>query len=193
MVPYDNFNWISHAWEATALHGSISHDEVSAMLVILPTPAGLSAHDVTDIRQFTTLQGHRHQIPARQSLLDICPTGEDQKHFRKNSILHVLEILATEIQHLSKFKSSIPSISDSSAISPTKTEEYYLPTFDQEQGSTRGNMVVLEHYFGKVLDIPISRFEETMYTVLGDRLTTVRDRAAQDDRSTRSRPIIRSL
>lgn len=183
MLPYDNFNWISRAWEATALHGSVSHDEVSAILVILPTPPGLSAHDVTNIEQFAPLQGTRHRIPPRQSLTDICPTGPDQKEFRKNAILHVLQILATEIQYLSKFKSSIPKIADSSAIPPAKTEEYYLPTFDQEQGSTRGNMVVLEHYFGKVLDIPVTRFEKTMYTVLGDRLTTVRDRAAQDQRA----------
>jgi len=50
-------------------------------------------------------------------------------------------------------------------------------------------MVVLEHYFGKVLEIPKSTFEHTMFTVLGDRLTTARDRAAQDqhavDRSSR--------
>ncbi|KAF6754556.1 hypothetical protein DFP72DRAFT_753435, partial [Ephemerocybe angulata] len=42
---------------------------------------------------------------------------------------------------------------------------------------------VLEHYFGEVLDIPLAHFEKTIYTVLGDRLTTARDRAAQDQRS----------
>ncbi|EDR06304.1 uncharacterized protein LACBIDRAFT_300406 [Laccaria bicolor S238N-H82] len=49
LLPYDNFNWISKAWEATALHGSITHDEVSALLVILPTPEGQEAAKVTSL------------------------------------------------------------------------------------------------------------------------------------------------
>ncbi|KAK6984408.1 hypothetical protein R3P38DRAFT_2575985, partial [Favolaschia claudopus] len=63
------------------------------------------------------------------------------------------------------------------------TELYYLPTYDQEQGSTRGNMLVLQHYFLEVLRIPKDVFERIMFFVLGDRLTTARDRAAQDQRA----------
>ncbi|KAF8964881.1 hypothetical protein BDZ97DRAFT_1659640, partial [Flammula alnicola] len=33
---YDNFNWVSRAWEATAAHGNVTHDEVSAILLVLP-------------------------------------------------------------------------------------------------------------------------------------------------------------
>jgi hypothetical protein len=63
---------------------------------------------------------------------------------------------------------------------PHKTEEYYLPTFDQEQGSTRGNMIVLRHYFLNVLALPKNVFERVMFFILGDCLTTARDRAAQN-------------
>src|ERR1700722_19663734 len=34
-LPYDNFNWMSRAWEVSAAHGSVQHNQVSAMLVIL--------------------------------------------------------------------------------------------------------------------------------------------------------------
>ena len=34
-LAYDNFNWLKKAWETSALHSSIQHDQVSAMLVIL--------------------------------------------------------------------------------------------------------------------------------------------------------------
>lgn len=84
---------------------------------------------------------------------------------------------------LSILRKDIASFLNTSASTPSKTEEYYPPILDQEQGSTRGNMVVLEHYFGDVLAIPTSRFEEKMFTVLGDRLTTAHDRAAQDQRA----------
>ncbi|KAG5640171.1 hypothetical protein DXG03_000752 [Asterophora parasitica] len=30
MLPYDNFNWTARTWESTALHASVTHDEVSA-------------------------------------------------------------------------------------------------------------------------------------------------------------------
>ncbi|EDR06303.1 uncharacterized protein LACBIDRAFT_300405 [Laccaria bicolor S238N-H82] len=114
--------------------------------------------------------------------------AEDQTVYRTHSIIHTQRILSEEIQSFTWFSSAIPPFEDTAAITAQKTEEYYLPTFDQEQGSTQGNMLVLEHYFGKVLDIPKETFEHTMFTVLGDRLTTVRDHAAQDqcavDRST---------
>jgi hypothetical protein len=64
-----------------------------------------------------------------------------------------------------------------------KTEEYFLPTYDQEQTSTRGNMLVIEHYFKKILKIPNEVFEDKNFFLLGDRLTTAQDRAAQDQRA----------
>jgi hypothetical protein len=44
-------------------------------------------------------------------------------------------------------------------------------------------MIVLAHYFGIVLCLLKEVFEHVMFIVLGDRLTTVRDRAAQDQRA----------
>lgn len=183
MLPYDNFNWTAYAVEATALNKSATHDEVSALLVILPTPIGESAEHITSIPRFEATARTRHELPPRKSLADIMPTSHDQQSFRENSIIHLQNILVTQVEGLAKFSPAVPSFRDSAAIFPAKTEQYYLPTFDQEQGSTRGNMVVLEHYFGKVLNIPVETFERTMFTVLGDRLTTVRDRAAQDQRA----------
>ena len=184
MLPYDNFNWVARAWESTALHGTVTHDKVSALLVILPTlPEGPTAAEITDTRNFTATEGRRHEIDPSKSLLDILPDAADHQVFCGNAILHIMNILAADVQSFGQYTSRIPSFDDPTAIPPRKTEEYYLPTFDQEQGSTRGNMVVLEHYFGKVLNIPKETFEHTMFTVLGDRLTTVRDRAAQDQRA----------
>lgn len=63
MLPYNNFNWTSRAWEATALHGSITHDEVSALLVILPTPEGSDVSTITRIDRFSAVERTRHQLP----------------------------------------------------------------------------------------------------------------------------------
>jgi hypothetical protein len=58
-------------------------------------------------------------------------------------------------------------------IPPKKTKEYYLPTFDQEQGSTCSNMIVLAHYFGIMLCLMKEVFECIMFTMLSDHFTTV--------------------
>lgn len=71
--------------------------------------------------------------------------------------------------YCANFLSDLPKIEDPRAIPARKTEEYYQPTFDQEQGSTRGNMIVLEHYWLKVLDVPKDVFEDTSFSVLGER------------------------
>ena len=44
-------------------------------------------------------------------------------------------------------------------------------------------MAVISHYFLNVLKLPKNVFEECMFFILGDRLTTARDRAAQDQRA----------
>jgi hypothetical protein len=49
-------------------------------------------------------------------------------------------------------------------------------------------MEVFKHYFGKILAIPKKRFEDTMFTILGDRLTVARDHAAQDQRALDTSP-----
>ncbi|KAF8964882.1 hypothetical protein BDZ97DRAFT_1806411 [Flammula alnicola] len=92
-------------------------------------------------------------------------------------------ILSEEVKCFHHFRSSLPDFEDPKRITPSVTEEYCLPTFDQEQGSTRGNMIVLRHYFLEVLRLPVPIFERVMFFVIGDRLTTVRDRAAQDQRA----------
>jgi len=87
------------------------------------------------------------------------------------------------VKGLSTFQRNLPKFDDVLAIPAHKTKWYYLPTFDQEQGSTRGNMIVLRHYFLEVLALPKPIFQRTMFFILGDRLTTARDRAAQDQRA----------
>ncbi|KAF8989646.1 hypothetical protein BDQ17DRAFT_1474907 [Cyathus striatus] len=183
MLPYDNFNWMTHAWETSALHKSQTHDEVSALLVILPTPPGEDTFKITSIEQFK--EKSRHNINPIIALSDILPSNDDQVIFHKNAAIHIQNILAGlfDDKILNKQQLSIPPFTDDNAIDPIRTEEHYLPTFDQEQGSTQGNMIVLEHYFHKILAIPKETFENTMFTVLGDRLTVARDRAAQDQRA----------
>lgn len=111
------------------------------------------------------------------------PTAEDQHIFSDNAIKHVGNILCDEIEGFGSHRKDIPDFFDPHALANKQTEEYVLPTYDQEQASTRGNMLVIEHYFCHVLGIPKKVFEERFFFLLGDRLTTARDRAAQDQRA----------
>jgi hypothetical protein len=185
VLGYDNFNWVSRAWEVSSEHGDITHDEVSAILFVTHIPEGpdaLTAPQYTDLRRFEECTGGRHKIPADEALEAIIPNSEDQMEFRKNAVLHVARILGDEVKIFADFLPDLPKIEDPRAMPARKTEEYYLPTFDQEQGSTRGNMIVLEHYWLETLAVPKSVFEDTSFSILGDRLTTAHDRAAQDQR-----------
>ncbi|KAF8158586.1 hypothetical protein B0H34DRAFT_674968 [Crassisporium funariophilum] len=164
MLPYDNFNWTARAWESMALHKSITHNKISALLTILQLPGGPDA-------------------PTACQLTDLLHFAQILEVLQSKCHIHIMQILFKEIGSFAWFLGVISAFEDSTAIPPRKTEEFYLPTFDQEQGSTQGNMVVLGHYFGKVLKIPEATFEHTMFTVLGDQLTTARDRAAQDQRA----------
>ncbi|KAJ6545288.1 hypothetical protein B0H19DRAFT_955252 [Mycena capillaripes] len=160
LLPYDNFNWMKHAWETSATHGSVTHDQVSALLVVLHLPPGSppeTAKQLASIDNFSVTAGTRHRLPEHQSLSEILPSRLDQVQFSHNSAIHIAWIL--------------------------KTEEYFLPTYDQEQSSTRGNMLVMEHYYRDVLAMPKKTFEERFGFLLGDRLTTARARAAQDQRA----------
>ncbi|KAF8171146.1 hypothetical protein BJ912DRAFT_860647 [Pholiota molesta] len=179
---YDNFNWLSFAWEATATNKNVTHDEVSAILLVLPH-GEMPASYIASRERFTATLGSRHRIPPGRALEEISASPDDIVAFRANTILHIQYILADEVKGFHHFRSSLPKFEDPKAITPSITEEYCLPTFDQEQGSTRGNMIVLRHYFLDVLQLPVPIFERVMYFVIGDRLTTVRDRAAQDQRS----------
>ena len=44
-------------------------------------------------------------------------------------------------------------------------------------------MIVLKHYFLKILSLPKPVFDRVMFFMLGDRLTMARDRAAQAQRA----------
>ncbi|KAF8172863.1 hypothetical protein K438DRAFT_1611637 [Mycena galopus ATCC 62051] len=46
LLPNDNFNWVGKSWEGSACHGDVVHDQVSALLVALPLPAGTSETEV---------------------------------------------------------------------------------------------------------------------------------------------------
>ncbi|KAF8225199.1 hypothetical protein L208DRAFT_1119482, partial [Tricholoma matsutake] len=162
---YDNFNWMSRAWEASALHGTISHDQVSALLTVLPIPEGIAnplAQYVATMKQFAESAGTRHCISPDTSFTDIIPSANDVQAFCNNSALYITYILSQDQLPISK------------------TKEYFLPTYDQEQSSTQGYMLVLRHYFQDVLSIPDQQFESETFFFLGDRLTTACDRAAQD-------------
>ncbi|KAJ7816520.1 hypothetical protein B0H14DRAFT_3148604 [Mycena olivaceomarginata] len=186
LLPYDNFNWVDKAWEVSATHGSVSHDQVSALLVVLKLPpeAGpTEAGRLASIDCFEQTARTRHILPAEQALEEILPTSADQFVFSKHCRRRVAEILCEQIEEWSKFSWVVQDFTDPHAIPPTKNEEYFLPTYDQEQSSTRGNMLVIEHYFKNVLRIPAGVFEDRNFFLLGDRLTTARDRAAQDQRA----------
>nr|GAT43461.1 predicted protein [Mycena chlorophos] len=180
LLPNDNFNWVGKAWESSSTHGNVTHDQVSAMLVVLQIPPGTDPN-IASVANFERTLGARHSIPAEQALEEIMPTAEDQLAFGRNSIAHVAHILSEELTQFSGFRSRF-HISDAQAIPPMKTQEYYLPTYDQEQTSTRGNMKVMEHFLLEVLKIPREKFEERFYFLLRDRMTTSRERAAQDQR-----------
>ncbi|KZT65123.1 hypothetical protein DAEQUDRAFT_807422 [Daedalea quercina L-15889] len=182
LMPYDNFNWVSGVWETSLLHSAIQHDQVSAMLVNLTLSPGDVAAHLKSVLRFEEHRGTRHRLPPQKSLEDIMPQSEDQIFLRNAAVTHVMTILIEEVASFTTFRSMIPALVDADAIPVHKTDRHYLPTFDQEQGSTRGNMAVLNHYFLDVLRIPKPIFEENMFFVLGDRLTTARDRAAQDQR-----------
>ncbi|KIM91755.1 hypothetical protein PILCRDRAFT_37823, partial [Piloderma croceum F 1598] len=43
VLGYDNFNWVSRAWEVSSEHGDITHNEVSAILFVTHIPEGPDA------------------------------------------------------------------------------------------------------------------------------------------------------
>ncbi|KAK7021001.1 hypothetical protein R3P38DRAFT_3318279 [Favolaschia claudopus] len=166
LLPYDNFNW---AWKTSATDGTISHDQVSALLVVLDLPPGSRPEDaarLSHVLTFDQTRNTRHHLDPALSLEQILPSSGDQNMFQHNSIIHVANILAEEIASFAAYK-----------------DKYFLPTYDQEQSSTRGNMLVIEHYFIDVLKVPKEVFDKKNYFLLGDKLTTARDQAAQDQRA----------
>ncbi|KAJ6578556.1 hypothetical protein B0H19DRAFT_1208163 [Mycena capillaripes] len=186
LLPYDNFNWVSKAWETSATHGNVSHDQVSALLLVLNLPPGSGPTDATRLSHVLTFEqssGPRHVLPPEVSLEQILPSSRDQRVFAKHAIIHVSQILAEEMKIFSAYHNVFSSFVDPHAIPAMKSEEYFLPTYDQEQSSTQGNMLVIEHYFKDVLKIPVEVFQDINFFLLGDRLTTARDRAAQDQQA----------
>ncbi|KAJ7768448.1 hypothetical protein B0H16DRAFT_1247798, partial [Mycena metata] len=178
MLPYDNFNWVQTVWEASATHGTISHDQVSALLVILGLPKGSppgTAARLSSVASFEQTAQTRHRIPPDQALEEILPTAIDQQMFGDNAMKHVSNILCDFVVGFSVHRDVLPQFSDPYALSEEPSKEYFLPTYDQEQGSTRGNMLVIDHYFQRALPIPKASFELRNYFLLGDRLTTARE------------------
>ncbi|KAF8128810.1 hypothetical protein K438DRAFT_2000147 [Mycena galopus ATCC 62051] len=186
LLPYDNFNWMKHAWETSATHGSVTHDQVSALLVVFRLPPDSppeTARQLADIDSFAATAGTRHHLSAHQSLSEILPNRVDQEQFSHHSTIHIAQILVEAVKAWAEHRSIIPKLTDPHALPAEKTEEYFLPTYDQEQSSTRGNMLVIGHYYRDVLAMPKEIFEERFGFLLGDRLTTARARAAQDQRA----------
>ncbi|KAJ6572935.1 hypothetical protein B0H10DRAFT_1839026 [Mycena sp. CBHHK59/15] len=160
LLPYDNYNWRETAWETSEMHGNISHDEVSALLVVLALPPDSlpgEAGRLASVDNFAQTARTRHHMPPDEALEGILPTDVDQRTFADNAVKHVGQILCDEIAALSSHRNDLPEFFDPHALSAAKTEEYFLPTYDQEQSSTRGNMLVIEHYYpGPVLCTPKS-------------------------------------
>lgn len=132
-LAYDNFNWQKRAWETSALHSSIQHDQVSAELIILnidPAVTTRTAAQIMDIRRFDERLGSRHELLPVQSLERISPTAEDHLNFRTATILHIQEILVHDLGPFSRFRHSLQTFNDPKIISPHITERHYLPTFD---------------------------------------------------------------
>jgi hypothetical protein len=96
VLPNDNFNWVGKAWETSATHSSVTHDQVSALLVVLDIPSGMNAASLASVDSFNLTLGNRHKIPAEQSLEEILPTAGDQHIFENNAVIHVAHILAEE-------------------------------------------------------------------------------------------------
>ncbi|KAJ6617850.1 hypothetical protein B0H10DRAFT_1948033 [Mycena sp. CBHHK59/15] len=141
----------------------------------------LQAGRLASVDNFAQTARTRHHIPPDEALEGILPTDFDQRTFADNAVKHVGQILCDEIAALSSHRNDLPEFFDPHALSAAKTEEYFLPTYDQEESSTRGNMLVIEHYYpGPVLCMPKKFFESRYAFLLGDRLTTARDWAAQD-------------
>jgi hypothetical protein len=106
LFPYDNFNWVSCTFEPSAEHGNVTHDEVSALLIILKLPDGpdaLTASEYANVQRFEETAGAHHRMPAAAALRGIIPTMDNQKEFRKNSILHIAQILVEEVPSFSCF------------------------------------------------------------------------------------------
>ncbi|KAI0782725.1 hypothetical protein C8Q75DRAFT_885922, partial [Abortiporus biennis] len=186
MLGYDNFNWCTHAWEVSVSYRDIQHDQVSAILFVLSLPthrASIPAEQLASVHRFIATLGRRHTLKLEDALRGIIPSREDHINFRQASLIHVYFILSQHLPVFTCFSSSILVLADPHAITPHKTELYYLPTFDQEQASMKGNIVVLTHYFLTILQLPKDVFENIMFFILGDWLTTARDRATQDQRS----------
>jgi hypothetical protein len=129
------------AWEASATHGSVSHDQVSALLVVIALPAGSPPNEaarLAGVENFAQTARTRYLIPADEALEGILPTGADQSTFAENAMKHVCAILSDELEGWGHHRDDLLSIFDPWALPDDQTEEYFLPTFDQEQSSTRG-------------------------------------------------------
>jgi hypothetical protein len=130
---------------------------VSALLVVLALPKGSppgEAARLAGVENFAQTAKTRHLIPPDQALEEILPTALDQRTFADNAMKHVADILCDELEGFGSHRNDLPDFFDPYALDDTQTEEYFLPTYDQEQSSTRGHMLVIGHYFVDVLQIP---------------------------------------
>ncbi|KAJ7689929.1 hypothetical protein B0H17DRAFT_1134644 [Mycena rosella] len=143
LLAYDNFNWMKHAFEVSATHGSVTHDQVLAILIEFSLPHGSlpeTAKELSSIDNFALTAGTHHIIPAHQALGEILPNYIDQAQFSRNSTIQVAHILAESVKAWSHHSSEIPKLTDPHALPACKTGEYFLPTYDQEQSSTRHHL-----------------------------------------------------
>jgi hypothetical protein len=63
---------------SSAEHGNITHDEMSALLIVLKLPEGpdtLTASEYASVQRFEEMAGARHRMPAATALEGIIPTA----------------------------------------------------------------------------------------------------------------------
>ena len=86
LFPYDNFNRVSRTIEPSVEHGNVTHDEVSALLIVLNLPNrpdALTASEYASVQRFEETAGAHHRIPAATALQ---PAGHHSEHGRSKGI-----------------------------------------------------------------------------------------------------------
>lgn len=88
------------------------------MLVILHIPEHLRSippSHLASVDRFAAKFGSRHDIPPEQALGEIMPSQDDFAAFRRAAIIHVTNILVSDVAGFERFTDKIPEFHDSTA------------------------------------------------------------------------------
>ncbi|KAF8172316.1 hypothetical protein K438DRAFT_1772684 [Mycena galopus ATCC 62051] len=149
LLPNDNFNWVGKVWEGSASHGDVVHDQVSALLVALPLPAGTSETEVQRLGSadnFARTAGTRHKISPEKSLEQIHPDAADYTLVLRGAMV-ILDISSSE----KLYEQQLPSMAFKTLCGRI-ISEFLIPSIDRLEalkvkkirGNSRsGNAVLL--------------------------------------------------